>query len=153
MAIGNALAAGASSIEHGFFISREHIDEMAEKGVAWIPTVYALQSLAPTLKEAEKRYLAGVIDRHLSSIHYASSVGCMLRIGTDSGSKGVNHGSSFFDELTLFSKAGLTLPQILSSACVEEEETKKGNFLLVKKDFMTTREIEAAYQGGKYIRP
>ena len=92
-----------------------------------------------------------MIDRHLSSIHYASSVGCRLRIGTDSGSKGVDHGPSFFDELALFSKAGLTLPQILSVACMEAEEMERGNFLLVKKDFITTREIEALYQGGQRI--
>jgi len=150
-AIGNAVAAGASSIEHGFFISKENIVAMAEKGVAWTPTVYALQSLAPTLREDERRYLEGVIDRHLSSIHYASSIGCRLRIGTDSGSKGVDHGPSFFDELALFSRAGLTLPQILSAACVGAEEMERGNFLLVKKDFITTGIIEAAYQGGQSI--
>jgi hypothetical protein len=150
-AIGNAIAAGASSIEHGFFISKENIDAMAEKGVSWTPTVYALQSLASTLQEDEKRCLKGVIDRHLSSIHYASSIGCRLRAGTDSGSKGVCHGPSFFDELALFRRAGLTLLQILSAACVAAEEMEKGNFLLVKKDFITTRKIEAVYQGGECI--
>lgn len=149
--IGNAIAAGASSIEHGFFVSKENIDAMAEKGVVWTPTVYALQSLTPTLRESERRHLEGVIDRHLSSIDYASSIGCMLRIGTDSGSKGVDHGPSFYYELALFRRAGLTLPQILSSACVGAEEMERGNFLLVKKDFITTREIEAVYQGGQRI--
>jgi imidazolonepropionase-like amidohydrolase len=148
-AITDAIAAGTSSIEHGFFITKEHIHAMAEKGIAWTPTVYALQSLSPTLREEGKRYLASVIDHHLSSIHYASSIGCRLRIGTDSGSKSVDHGLSFFDEMSLFRKAGLTLPQIFSSACVEAEEMERGNFLLVKKDFITTREIEAVYQEGK----
>jgi len=151
MAIGDAISAGASSIEHGFFMSKENIVAMAEKGISWTPTVYALQSLAPTLQYDERRYLDAVIDRHLSSIHYASSIGCRLRIGTDSGSKGVDHGSSFFDELALFSKAGLTLAQILSSACVAAEEVERGNFLLVKKDFITTREIGAVYQRGQRI--
>ena len=153
IAIGNAIAAGASSIEHGFFISEENIDAMAEKGVEWTPTIYALQSLAPTLQEDERRSLEGVIDRHLWSVHYASSIGCRLRIGTDSGSKGVDHGPSFFDELALFRRAGLTLSQILSSACVAEEEIERGNFLLVKKDFLTTRGIEAVYQRGQRIGP
>jgi imidazolonepropionase-like amidohydrolase len=153
MAIGHAIAAGASSIEHGFFISKENIDAMAEKGVAWTPTVHALQSLAPSLKERERSILTEVIDRHLSSIHYASSVGCRLRIGTDSGSRGVDHGPSFFAELALFRKAGLTLSQILFSACVADEEIERGNFLLVKKDFITTREIEAVYQRGQRIEP
>jgi len=151
IAIGNAVAAGASSIEHGFFISKDNIDAMAEKGVSWTPTVYALQSLTPTLTESERSRMAGVIDRHLSSIHYASSIGCMLRIGTDSGSKGVDHGLSFFDELLSFTRAGLTLPQILSAACVGAEEMERGNFLLAKKDFIITREIEAVYQGGQRI--
>lgn len=150
-AIRNAIAAGASSVEHGFFISKENIDAMKERGVAWTPTVYALQGLASTLQEDDKRCLEGVIDRHLMSIHYASSIGCRLRIGTDSGSRGVDHGPSFFDELALFSRAGLTLPQILSAACLGTEEMEGGNFLLVKKDFITTRKIEAVYQGGQHI--
>lgn len=153
IAIGNAIAAGTSSIEHGFFISKENIAAMVEKGVSWTPTVYALQSLTPTLRESERSHMEGVIDRHLSSIHYASSIGCRLRIGTDSGSKGVNHGLSFFDELLSFKRAGLTLQQILSAACVETEGMERGNFLLVKKDFITTRKIEAAYQGGQRIGP
>ena len=151
--IGNAITAGASSIEHGFFISKENIDAMAEKGVSWTPTVYALQSLMTTLRESERRYLEEIIDRHLSSIHYASSIGCRLRIGTDSGSRGVNHGLSFFSELALFRKAGITLSQILFAACMAGEEMERGNFLMVKKDFITTRKIEAAYQGGQRTGP
>ena len=52
-----------------------------------------------------------------------------------------------------FKRAGLTLPKILSAACVETEEMERGNFLLVEKDFITTRKIEAAYQGGQRIGP
>jgi len=57
-------------------------------------------------------------------------------------------GSRFFDELHLFRKAGLSLKQIMPAACMSEEEIEKGNFLLVKKDFIKTRKIEAIYTGG-----
>ena len=44
-AIRQAVDFGVSSIEHGFFISRETLQVMAEKGVAWTPTAIALLSL------------------------------------------------------------------------------------------------------------
>ncbi len=44
-AIRQAVDFGVSSIEHGFFISKETLQVMAEKGVAWTPTAIALLSL------------------------------------------------------------------------------------------------------------
>ncbi len=150
-AVKEAAAAGVSSIEHGFFVSKETLHAMAEGGVSWTPTAFALQSLAATFRSAEKKYIEEVVENHLSSISYASSIGVKLSVGTDSGSKGVYHGDSFFEELRLFLKAGLSFEEIASAACMGKEEREKGNFVVVKKDFILSRSIEAVYIGGTQL--
>jgi imidazolonepropionase-like amidohydrolase len=144
-AIRDAVSAGVSSIEHGFFVSEQTLRIMAEAGVTWTPTAFALAALASSLTQGEKKYLDGVVEEHLSSICFASSVGVRLRVGTDSGARGVDHGGSFFEELKLFRKAGLSHDQILSAACMAKEEMNKGNFLVVRGDFIETGRIESVY--------
>ncbi len=150
-AIREAVGAGAVSIEHGYFVSAATLHMMAEAGVAWTPTVSALLSLSPALRPPERAYIEKAVEGHLSSIYYASSIGVKLNIGTDGGSKGVPHGEPFFDELQMFRKAGLTFEQILSAACMGNDEIEKGNFLVVKKDFIASRKIEAIFKDGKQI--
>jgi imidazolonepropionase-like amidohydrolase len=152
-AIKEAVAAGVSSIEHGFFISRETLHMMSESGVSWTPTAIALLSLGTFLPAEEKKYIEEVVDGHLASISYAASIGVTLRVGTDSGSKTVAHGASFFEELRLFQRAGLSLDQILSAACVDEEEMDKGRSIFVARDFITTGKIEVINKKGENIEP
>ncbi len=152
-AVRDAVSSGVSSIEHGFFVSTETLHMMAESGVSWTPTVFALLSLTSTLGVSEKRRITEVIEGHLLSISYASSIGVNLRIGTDSGSKGVIHGESFIEELRLFRKAGLSIGQILSAACMDEEEMERGNFLLVDKDFISAGGVAAIYRAGLRLAP
>ncbi|MCL4476101.1 MAG: amidohydrolase family protein [Nitrospirae bacterium] len=152
-AIRNAVEAGVSSIEHGFFISRETLHMMAESGTAWTPTAFALRTLASIVEPSEKRYIEKVVETHLSSLQYAASIGVRLRAGTDSGSKGVRHVASFIEELRLWEKAGLSLEQILSAACMHEEEIEKGNYMLVRRDFLSTEKIEAVYRGCVRVNP
>jgi hypothetical protein len=137
-AIRDAVAAGAASIEHGFFISRQTIAMMAEKGVSWTPTAFALLSIAPGLALSERTYVEEVVEKHLESIYYAASLGLKLQIGTDSGSKGMRHGKAFFEELRLFKKAGLPFDKIISAACMSGGEMEKGSFLVVRRDFISS---------------
>ncbi len=150
-AIRNAIIAGASSIEHGFFISKDSIHLMADNRISWTPTIFALSAIAPTLSFSEKKYIENVIYGHLESVNYADSIGVRLCIGTDSGSKGVRHGESIFDEMAFFKKAGIALDKILSYICLNQEEISKGNFILIKKDFIESRRIEGVYHSGKEI--
>ena len=150
-AIKDAIVAGASSIEHGFFVSRETLHMMAEKGVSWSPTAFALLNIASSVPHGQRRYIEGVVEAHLSSVNFARSVGVKLQVGTDSGSKGLSHGESFFEELRLFRKAGLSFDQILSAACMGSEEIKKGNYLFIKADFIEKGKIDAVYRDGKRL--
>lgn len=152
-AIRDAVVAGATSIEHGFFVSMETLHMMAESKVSWTPTIFALSGQTAILATSEKRYVEGIIEDHLSSINIAASLGVILQTGTDSGSRGVNHGESFFEELRLFSKAGLTEGQILAAACMDTSEIEKGNYLVVSEDFVETKKIEGVYENGKRSLP
>ncbi len=151
-AIRQAVDFNVSSIEHGFFISRETLQAMAEKGVAWTPTAFALLSLRASLSPEEQNRVERIVDLHLEAINYAASIGVKLQVGTDSGSKGVRPGESFFKELQLFQKAGLSLEQILSAACLIPEEIKRGNYLLVENNFIKMEKVEAVFIKGVQIQ-
>jgi len=150
-AIRHAIIAGASSIEHGFFISKESIHLMVEKGISWTPTIFALSSITSTLRPSEARNIEKVVEGHLEAVNYGDSIGAKLRIGTDSGSKGVRHGESFFDELGFFKKAGIAFDKILSYACLDSREAPKDSYLMVRRDFIESRKIEAVYYDNKEI--
>lgn len=140
-AIKNAIIAGATSIEHGYFVSNETLFMMKEMNVSWTPTVYAMLSFSSQIAEYQRQYIESIIEKHLSSINNAASIGVRLNIGTDSGAKGVKHGDSFFEEMKLFRKAGLSFEQILNAACVDKEEIKNRNYLIVEEDFIDTKYI------------
>jgi imidazolonepropionase-like amidohydrolase len=147
--IRNAIEAGTSSIEHGFYISNETLHMMKEAGVSWTPTVTPLQRIKEHLESPERRYVEDITEQHLASINYAASIGVKLNVGTDCGSRGVYHGESFIEELQWFHKAGLSLKHILSAACMHDEEIEKGSYLLVKKDFVIKKRIEEIYFLGE----
>lgn len=150
-AIGRALDAGVSSIEHGFFISRETLHRMAEQGVAWTPTVYAFSRLADLCPAEEAATVERIIDGHLASINYAASIEVRLRAGTDSGSRGVAHGVSFIEELRFFKRAGLSVEQVLAAACMDERELGKGSYVVVARDFIETGRLEAVFFRGERL--
>jgi imidazolonepropionase-like amidohydrolase len=146
-----AVMAGVSSIEHGFFVSRDTLHMMAEKGVAWTPTAFALLSVGGSLPAEQRRYIEEVVEEHLASVHFACGIGVPVRAGSDSGSKAVRHGESFFQELRLFKEAGLSDDQILAAACLDAGEIEKGNYLLVRNDVLETGKIAVAYRQGRRI--
>jgi imidazolonepropionase-like amidohydrolase len=150
-AIRDAVSAGVSSIEHGFFITEECLHMMAESAVSWTPTVFALAALGSILSPSEMIYVDKVVDRHVESIALAASMGVAMSVGTDSGSKGVSHGESFVRELRFFRRAGLSLEEMILSACMDTDEIEKGNYLAVEADFIGSGKIEAVYEGGKPV--
>ena len=97
----------------------------------------------------EQVWIEKIVDNHLKAIYYGASIGVNLRVGTDSGSKGVRPGKSYFKELQLFKQAGLSLDQIIAAACLGREEMEKGNYLLVEKNFIEMEKVEALYINGR----
>ena len=94
-----------------------------------------------------------IIDGHLESLSRAAAWGVRLVVGTDSGSPGVLPGRSFLEELTLWQRAGLNQEQILAAACLEPGEISKGNYVLVREDFIRERQVEAVFKDGRPWAP
>jgi imidazolonepropionase-like amidohydrolase len=138
-----------SSIQHGFFISEETLHLLKEKRIQWTPTLYALDHFKNGLPPEQKAAMEKILDGHLDSLSRAAQLGVRLVVGTDSGSQGVSPGCSYLEELALFKKAGLSLEQILSAACLDPGEIGEGTYLVVKDDFIRAGKIEAAFRQGK----
>ncbi len=148
-AIREAASFPISSIQHGFFISEETLHLLKEKDIHWTPTLFALAHLKNGLPAEQEEALEKIVEGHLESISRAAQLGVRLVVGTDSGSQGVSPGRSFLEELAFFKKAGLGLEQIVSAACLDPGEIVKGNYLLVKDDFIREGNIEKAFRQGK----
>lgn len=152
-AIREAAAFPIASIQHGFFISAETLRLMKEKGIGWTPTLYALDHLKHRLPPEQQGAVEKILDEHLESVSRAAEWGVRLVVGTDSGSQGVLPGRSFLKELALFQKAGLNLEQILSAACLEPGEISKGNYSLVRENFIREGKVDAVFRDGKPWAP
>lgn len=120
-AVAMAVEAGVNSVEHGYFVTRDTLELMAERGVAWVPTVIpvACRVKKPFCDTHTADEIA-VIDRtykeHLEKIALADELGVMLGTGTDAGAAGVPHGEGLHEELALWVQAGLKPAAILRAA-------------------------------------
>ncbi|MCX7793329.1 MAG: amidohydrolase family protein [Thermodesulfovibrionales bacterium] len=148
-AIEEAIMAGVSSIEHGYFITEDLIQLMKERRVSWTPTLFALLAFSRNLSDSEQQVIERILRHHMDLINYANSIGVKINIGTDSGARGVEHGRAFFEELRLLRKAGLSLKEIISITCMPEDEVTKGNYLIIDEDFIETGKLRAIYFKGK----
>lgn len=148
-AIREAAALPAASIEHGFFVTRETLQLLREKGVIWIPTIFALAHLEAGLSADQRRERDRIIDGHLEAVAFAVSIGVRVRVGTDSGAGSLRPGVSFFEELRLLRRAGLSLAQIVEAACLGPEENREGDYLLVREDFIEKGSVEEIYHQGR----
>lgn len=121
------IIAGVDSMEHGYFISTESMAMMAEKGIAWVPTVVPVANqLKSPSREAHSQEAQDIIKRtyelQLRRINEARTFGVLLGIGTDAGAGGVVHGYDYFRELELFSQAGLSAIEVLRAATINSSK-------------------------------
>ncbi len=128
-----AVEGGCHSIEHGFFMGRENLELMAEKGVFWVPTVYTMKAygiyIDPADKRADPQVLEKNVNHQLEQLAMARDLGVNVALGTDSGSLGVLHGESMVEEMKLFKKAGYSFTETVQCA------TSNGARLLDIEDF------------------
>ncbi len=132
-----AALAGVGSVEHGYFVREETLQLLAEKGVAWVPTLAPLAVLAgitgpaeaeegpkpdkqgtPAREAAPAPFLATLLEEHLRMIGRASELGVKIAVGTDSGAPGVGFGRGYWTELALLARAGFSPSGLLELAAV-----------------------------------
>lgn len=115
-----AVEAGCHSIEHGFFMGRDNLALMAEKGTFWVPTVFTMKAYAANLGAAapgaDRRVIEKNLHAQLAQLTIARELGVKVALGTDAGSLGVLHGESVVEEMKLLIKAGYTLPEAIRCA-------------------------------------
>jgi len=118
-----AVDAGCDSIEHGFFMGRENMHRMADKGVVWVPTAVTMKAYSDYLKDQGHRSdpsFAEVsrknLNHQLEQIGTAKRLGLTLAVGTDAGSPGVHHGRSLKAEIQLFVSAGFSVEEAIRCA-------------------------------------
>lgn len=128
-----AVLAGCHSIEHGFFMGRENLELMAEKGTFLVPTVFTMKAFAANFGHADPQADMQVIEKNLhhqlGQLTLARQLGVNVALGTDAGSLGVLHGESVVEEMKLFRKAGYSLAETIRCA------TSNGARLLGLDDF------------------
>lgn len=128
-----AVDGGCHSIEHGFFMGRENLQLMAEKGTFWVPTVFTMKAYGMNIHAAQQGADRQVIDKNLQhqleQLAMARELGVRVALGTDAGSLGVLHGESMVEEMRLFKKAGYSLAETIKCA------TSNGAELLGIDDF------------------
>lgn len=116
-----AIAAGVDSIEHGFFMNREILERMAQRGIAWVPTIGPVQFQfeRPELSGWKPHSVAAlerILNNHFDHLALAVELGVPVVAGSDAGSYGVTHGQGLIDELFVLHRAGLTMEQVLAAA-------------------------------------
>ncbi len=113
-----AVEAGCDSIEHGFFMGKDNLRRMADRGTVWVPTACAMSALARTLPAhtEEARGAEENLHHQLQQIQEARRAGVVMALGTDSGSLGVHHGQSMAEELGLFLQAGMKVEEAIRCA-------------------------------------
>jgi imidazolonepropionase-like amidohydrolase len=129
-----AVAAGCRSIEHGFFMGRDNLARMADKGVTWVPTVVTMSAYARIFEQTGRNpdVARRTRDHQLEQLAIARRLGVTVALGTDSGSPGVDHGAAVIEEMKLLMQAGYSLPEAINCATINGAELAGGEFGLIE---------------------
>ncbi|MBI9074869.1 MAG: amidohydrolase family protein [Desulfatibacillum sp.] len=114
-----AVEAGCQSVEHGFFMGRENLKRMADKGTVWVPTAVTMESYAQSLpmEDPQRDGALRNLEAQVKLISLARELGVTLAVGTDAGSTGVHHGRSLWREMALFMEAGFSVEEVIQATC------------------------------------
>jgi len=115
LGVGQALAAGVDTIEHGALLDLEMVKSIAEKGVYWVPTLmpfqrmldYSLEHDCPSLPQSG---IKRVYNKHKEMLKEGVRLGAKVLAGTDAGALGVEHGD-LAGELRLLVENNIFTPQ------------------------------------------
>ncbi len=109
--IKNAILAGISSIEHGFYLTDEIIELMLKKGVFMVPTLSAVHQIVVNgisagIPEYGVRKAMEAQEAHIASFKKAYEAGVKIALGTDAATPFNYHGKNAL-ELELMVNAGM----------------------------------------------
>jgi imidazolonepropionase-like amidohydrolase len=115
-----AVMAGCRSIEHGFFMGRDNLARMAERGTVWLPTAVTMQAYGEHLSRIGRNpnVARRTLDHQLEQLAVARELGVTVALGTDAGAPGVDHGAAVVEEMNLLVQAGYTLEETVRCASI-----------------------------------
>ncbi len=119
--IENVIEGGVTTVEHGFFVSRQQLSKLRDRQMGWVPTFAPVQVQIDRASElgwdeSITSKLRRIIEEHSESLRLASEMGVTIIAGSDAGSCGVPHGLGFLRELELMQQAGMPPVEVLKSA-------------------------------------
>ena len=111
--------AGVRSLEHGFFMTRQAADVMADRGTFWVPTVGALARAAQAegVSQEAKDFVSHRVKEQVAMIGYARSIGVPLAVGTDCVLPDQNYAAAYDAELEYYAQAELSGDAVRDIAC------------------------------------
>jgi imidazolonepropionase-like amidohydrolase len=130
-----AVAAGCTSVEHGYFMGADNLERMAEMGTVWVPTVVPMQAYARQPEPAGRgaQVARRTVDHQLEQIWRARGLHVTMALGTDSGSPGVEHGVAVIEEMKLLMAAGFTLSETVRCAALNGARLTGGDSGLLEE--------------------
>ncbi len=113
-----AVEAGCRSIEHGFFMGKDNLRRMADRGTFWIPTTGTMTAYAAALPAGspEAEGARRNAEAQLEQMAWARELGVRVALGTDAGSMGVFHGAGVMEEMRLLTAAGYSISEAVRCA-------------------------------------
>ncbi len=119
--VAGAVDAGCASVEHGFFMGRENMEKMVERGIFWVPTAASMKAFLRHTPPGriEAQTAAKNLEHQLEQISAARNTGVSIAVGSDSGGYGLFHAETFIEELKLLVEAGFGIEEAVRSASVE----------------------------------
>ena len=103
-AVSRALSAGVDSIEHGAYLDRDTLHQLAETGAVWVPTLAAYGNLRG-LGRFPDEALNPLTALQQENVAYAASIGAKIACGSDAGAYAVPHSTGAEDEARLLREA------------------------------------------------
>ena len=102
------------SIEHGFFMEEDWLRRMHDTGIAWTPTVAALERGARN--DTQRRNANAIIVQHLQMIAAASRIGVQVTMGTDAVLPNAHYATCVQKERQYLCDAGVSEEALYSGA-------------------------------------
>ncbi len=103
-AVNAALDAGVNSIEHGAFLSRETLKELAESETVWVPTLATIGNLIGSGRYP-RQILENLLEEQQEKLNFAAAQGAKIAPGSDAGAYCVPHESALERECTYLKAA------------------------------------------------
>jgi len=117
----NVIDSGITTVEHGYFVTRDQLAQMRDRKIGWVPTISPVRIQFDRADEMGwnleiQSHLRRIVEDHQKMLNHAQQIGVPIIAGSDAGSCGVRHGYGFLRELELMQEAGMTAVEVLRSA-------------------------------------